>query len=276
MTTINEGSIIKSNANVLSWEENVCVPQQLIEVNELLNSINRRLEDCALEWQAEISRKQWKIFNSNTIEDSSNIPDKSLLARTYFTEKKFDEAFQHVLSCNKTFTKYIKDFIALLRREESIFDEKITCEVQTQSYNTVENRNNKFNDSKIESLYFPLLRNQHLSGTRKTKNNIVENTSMVKNSLADVIKAKVNFDTKFLGFEAVLHKIVSLTTSTNTSYICRYCSKILKNSHGRRKKSMTVAQRHQIIAKSERVTRSAKLLSKNKEIKLSSDRSVIV
>ncbi|XP_076655569.1 uncharacterized protein LOC143360521 isoform X2 [Halictus rubicundus] len=241
---------------------------------------NRRLEDCALEWQAEISRKQWKIFNLNTIEDS-NTPDKSLLARTYFTEKKFDDAFQHVLNCNKAFTKYIKDFIALLRREESIFDEKETCEAQNQSYNTVKNRN-KFNDSKTESLYFPLLRNQHLSGTRKTKNNIVENTSMVQNSLADVIKAKVNFDTKFLGFEAVLHKIVSLTTSTNTSYICRYCSKILKNSHGRRKKNIAVAQRHQTIAKSERVTRSAKLLSKNKEIKASSltigdaDRSVVV
>ncbi|XP_078036842.1 uncharacterized protein LOC144469963 [Augochlora pura] len=273
MTTINEGSI-NSNDIVDFWQGNVCVPQQLIEANELLNSINNRLEDCALEWQAEISRKQWEIFNSNTIE--YNMPDKSLLKRTYFNEKIFDEAFQHVLSSNKTFTKYLKDFIgkriiepfvvlvALLRGEESIFNAKEIWNEQSQSCNTVENRN-KINDGKIEPLYFPLLRNQHLNGTRKTNNNLVENTLMVQNSFADVIKAKVNFDTKFLGFEAVLHKIISLTTSTNTSYICRYCLKILKN--GRRKKSMTLVQRHQTISRSERVTRSAKPLSEKKEIK---------
>ncbi|XP_076374443.1 uncharacterized protein LOC143258765 [Megalopta genalis] len=262
MTTIDEESIIKSNDIVPSWQRNVCVPQQLIEVNELLNLINRRLEDCALEWQAEISRKQWKIFNSNTIE--YNMSDKSLLERTYFNEKIFDEAFQHVLSCKKSFTKYLKDFIALLRGEESIFNRKESWNAQSQFYNTVENRK-KINDSKTEPLYFPLLRNQHSSGTRKTKNNLVENTLMVQNSFADVIKAKVNFDTKFLGFEAVLHKIISLTTSTNTSYICRYCSKILKN--GRRKKNMTFVQRHQTISRSEHVTRSAKSLSKKKKIK---------
>lgn len=35
----------------------------------------------------------------------------------------------------------------------------------------------------------------------------------VQNSFADVIKAKVNFDTKFLGFEATLHKAASLPTN---------------------------------------------------------------
>lgn len=110
MTTIDEGPIIKRNARLpSSEEEGVCVPQQLTEANELLNSINRRLEDCALEWQADISRKQWKIFNSKVIGENSL--EQCLLARTYFSEKSLDEAFQHLLSCNKIFSEYLRSFI---------------------------------------------------------------------------------------------------------------------------------------------------------------------
>lgn len=88
---------------------NIYVPQQLTEANELLKSVNRRLEDCALEWQAKISHKQWKIFNSKAIEGS--LSDHSLLARTYFSEKHLDETFQYLLAYNKIFSEYLKTFI---------------------------------------------------------------------------------------------------------------------------------------------------------------------
>lgn len=109
MTTIDEAPILQRNICIPFSKGNVYVPHQLIEANELLNSVNRRLEDCALEWQAEISRKQWKIFNSNTI--GENLPEKSLLSRTYFSEKNLDETFQHLLSSNKVFSEYLKNFI---------------------------------------------------------------------------------------------------------------------------------------------------------------------
>lgn len=109
MTTINKGPDINRNTCLLYSEENINVPQQLVEANELLNSISRRLEDCALEWQAEISRKQWTIFNSKAVRENS--PEQCLLSRTYFSEKNFDEAFQHLLSCNKIFSEYLKNFI---------------------------------------------------------------------------------------------------------------------------------------------------------------------
>lgn len=109
MTTVDDRSVIEKSAYCSSSKTNISVPQQLIEANELLKSINRRLEDCSLEWQAEISRKQWKFFNSKATEGS--LSGQSLLARTYFTEKHLDEAFQHLLSCNKIFSEYLKNFI---------------------------------------------------------------------------------------------------------------------------------------------------------------------
>ncbi|XP_031845631.1 uncharacterized protein LOC116432626 isoform X2 [Nomia melanderi] len=246
-------------------KRNAHVPRRLLEVNKLLNLINRKLEDCALEWQAEISRKQWKIFNSHTIEN--NLSEKSLLARTYFSEKKFDKAFQHVLFCNQTFTKYLKDFIALLQGKESAFNEKEIYDGPNQGYSITKNWNT-LNGSNIESLYLPLLRNQQLNGMRKPKNP-VDNTLEVQNSFADVIKAKVNFDTKFLGFEDILHKISSLSTSTDTTYICQYCSKQLKTAQTGRE-NIIGTQKHHIITKTKRLTRSAKQLFKKKEMNKSS------
>lgn len=86
--------------------ERVCVPQQLIEVKELLKSITTRLEDCGLEWQAVISRKQWRICNTKP----ENL-EESVLARTYFIQKSLDEAFQRLLSSNKIFSEYLEHFI---------------------------------------------------------------------------------------------------------------------------------------------------------------------
>ncbi|XP_015433733.1 PREDICTED: uncharacterized protein LOC107189663 [Dufourea novaeangliae] len=220
------------------------------------------IKNCALEWQFKISQKQWKIFHSNTIGD--NISEKSLLTRKYFAERKLDEAFKHVVSCNKSFSKYLKDFIALLRGEKSVSDRKEICNLQNQCYNTIESWN-ILNDSHMESLNFSL--NQHSSEIRKTKS-LVDNTLMVQTSFADVIKAKVNFDTKFLGFEAVLQKNTSL--STDTPYKCHYCSKIMKTTHSGYKKSITADQRSKTIRKSKRLLRSAKTLSKKREVKESS------
>lgn len=75
-------------------------------------------------------------------------------------------------------------------------------------------------------MHFSSVKNQHLNETSKTQN-LVDNILMAQNLFADVIKAKVNFDTKFLGFEAVLHKTTSIPT--NTACLCQYCSKIMVN-----------------------------------------------
>ncbi|XP_076633705.1 uncharacterized protein LOC143347929 [Colletes latitarsis] len=265
MTTIDEGPIVKKNICIPFNKGNVFVPQQLIEANELLNSVNRRLEDCALEWQAEISRKQWKIFNSNII--GENPAEKSLLARTYFTDKSLDEAFQHLLSCNKGFSGYLTNFIALLQGEKSVLNAKETCDAQNQCSRISENLN-VLNNSNTEPMQSFLLKNQRLNETMKTEN-LVDNMLMAQNLFADVIKAKVNFDTKFLGFEAILHKNTSI--STNAHCLCHYCSKIMATTNGhKRLQNLIVNQRNRITLKSKRLTRSMRSLSKKKEMNGSS------
>ncbi|XP_031775484.1 uncharacterized protein LOC105736755 [Apis florea] len=222
MTTIDNISMIE-DSDLPFNKRNPCIPQQLLEANELLKSINTRLEDCALEWQAEISRKQWKIFNSNII--GVTLSERSLLARTYFTEKNLDEAFQHLLSCNKIFSEYLKNFIDLLQDEVSTSNIKKTYDLQNESCNT--NKNCKVVDiNNIEQMQLPSLNNKQLNREGKIQD-YIDNILTVQNSFTDVIKAKVNFDTKFLGFEAILHKATS--TSTDTICLCQYCSNIMVN-----------------------------------------------
>ncbi|XP_053981661.1 uncharacterized protein LOC128877965 [Hylaeus volcanicus] len=223
MTTIDERQVDKRNVCIPFGKGNTRVPQQLIEAEELLNSVNRRLEDCALEWQAEISRKQWKIFNSNTI--GENPFNKSLLSRTYFSEESLDEAFQHLLSCNKAFSEYLKNFIALLQGKKSILNIKDTCDAQNQCPSIPENCN-ALNNFNIEPMQFSLLQNSHLNETKKTQD-LVDNVLIAQNLFADVIKAKVHFDTKFLGFEAIFHKTTTMPTDTNCP--CNNRSKIMVN-----------------------------------------------
>ncbi|KAK1136873.1 hypothetical protein K0M31_001405 [Melipona bicolor] len=239
MTTI-ETPMIGDNA-CLPNERNLCIPQQLLEVKELLKSINRRLEDCALEWQAEISRKQWKIFRSNV--NGITLPERSLLARTYFTEKNLDETFQHLLSY-------------LLQDKSSVSNIKETCDIQNQSCNTKE-------DCKIldiintEPTHLSSQNNQYLNGKRKIQD-YIDNILTVKNSFTDVIKAKINFDTKFLGFEAILHKTIS--TSSDTVCLCQYCSNTMQTTHDihRKLRSVTLNQRNRAVTKPKRLTRSKK------------------
>ncbi|XP_076243098.1 uncharacterized protein LOC143184621 [Calliopsis andreniformis] len=261
MMTSNEGPMIKRNACLSCSEGSVYVPQQLLEANELLTSITRRLEDCALEWQAKISQKQWKIFNSNAVKGNSL--EQCLLTRTYFPEKNLDEAFQHLLSCNKIFSEYLKNFIALLRGEQPVLNVKETRDAQNQCSNTSDSWK-ELNDSNNESISCSSLRNEHLTDTRKPEN-LRDNILLVQNSFTDVIKAKVNFDTKFLGFEAVLHKTIS--SPINTVCLCQYCSRTM-TSHGGHKKLgiININQRNRTITKPKRLTRSTKSFFKNQEM----------
>lgn len=87
------------------------VPQSLKEVLGLINSINRRLEDCAMEWQSKVSKKQWKILNNKSINKKSW--DQSLLTRTYFTDKNLDEGFQKLLGQVRTFMENMNNFIGI-------------------------------------------------------------------------------------------------------------------------------------------------------------------
>lgn len=84
------------------------VPQGLKEVMELLSSINRRLEDCAVEWQSNISQKQWRILDNKSINETSW--EQSLLARTYFDDKNLDENFQKLLSYARNLVLHLKKF----------------------------------------------------------------------------------------------------------------------------------------------------------------------
>lgn len=63
-----------------------------------------------------------------------------------------------------------------------------------------------------------------MNEARKSEH-LVDNILMVQNTFTDVLKAKVNFDTKFLGFEAVLHKATSLPV--DTVCFCRYCPRTM-------------------------------------------------
>ncbi|XP_076749977.1 uncharacterized protein LOC143422889 [Xylocopa sonorina] len=265
MTAITDKSTVENSACLPPNERNLYVPQQLLEINELLKSINTRLEDCALEWQAEISRKQWKIFHSKVI--GGILFEQSLLVRTYFTEKELDEAFQHLLSCNKIFTEYFKNFIDLLQRETAS-DNKKTCTQNPFYDNTRDckelNNNNNNNSNNTKSMQLLSLNNQHLNGEKKIQDQI-NNISIIQNSFTDVIKAKVNFDTKFLGFEAVLHKATS--TSNNVACFCQDCSNSMQTTYSKSRKlrNVTISQRNHTLSKTKRLTRSSKTLSKKRK-----------
>lgn len=79
-------------------------------------------------------------------------------------------------------------------------------------------------DVNIEPVHLSTLKNKYLNETRKVPN-YINDILTVQNSFTDVVSAKDNFDRKFLGFEAVLHKI----TSAPTDAICNYWSNITVN-----------------------------------------------
>ncbi|CAL7948170.1 unnamed protein product [Xylocopa violacea] len=260
MTAIIDKSMVEGSAYLPSNGRNLDIPQQLLEINELLKSINTRLEDCALEWQAEISRKQWKIFNSKVI--GGILFEQSLLVRTYFTEKDLDEAFQHLLSCNKIFTEYFKNFIDLLQ-DETASDNKETRYTRNQFYDTTRNCK-ELNNNHTKSMQLLSLNHKHLNEERKIQD-YINNISTVQNSFTDVLKAKLNFDTKFLGFEAVLHKATS--TSTNIACFCQDCSNTVQSIHSKNRKlrNVTINQRNHTLTKTKRLTRLSKTLCKKRK-----------
>ena len=92
------------------------VPQQFKEILELMSSVNRRLEDCAVEWQSTISGKQWRILDDQQEPASEKPWEQSLLARTYFVEKSLDDAFQSLLAQDRTFTDQLNNFVGKLEK----------------------------------------------------------------------------------------------------------------------------------------------------------------
>ncbi|CAG5101203.1 Protein of unknown function [Cotesia congregata] len=157
------------------------MPQSLKEALELMDSINRRLEDCAMEWQSKISKQQWKLLN-----------DKSA------TEVAWDQSL-----------------LAL----------------QNQISEVPSARSEKSNPV-VAPLDLSLLEDKtgQQSERRRSKRLAALNSSRdVQQCFAELIKAKIDLDTKFLGFEAVLNGPNSITMppTESVSCLCQICSNIL-------------------------------------------------
>lgn len=213
-----ESMDIGENADSLSARKD-CVPQQLKEANELLKSVNRRLEDCSLEWKSAISKKQWTFLNTKQVGES--VLGQSVLARTYFIDKDLDQAFQHLLSCNKIFSECLQNFIELLcgSREQTTVTCKETCDAQNQWMDPIEN----YITSK-DSLVNPLRSVSRRLTRTQSNDELLKRILATQDSFVDVIKAKEDFDNKFLGFKNVLHKTASTTAEECR---CPYCSSVL-------------------------------------------------
>ncbi|XP_011308519.1 uncharacterized protein [Fopius arisanus] len=92
------------------------VPESLKEVTELMVSVNRCLEDCAVGWQAILSKKQWRILDSQSKFQSW---EHSLLARTYLADRILDEEFKKLRLAANKLLKDFNDFIGLLKGKNS-------------------------------------------------------------------------------------------------------------------------------------------------------------
>ncbi|CAK9833118.1 hypothetical protein ANTRET_LOCUS9848 [Anthophora retusa] len=140
---------------------------------------------------------------------------------------------------------------------------KETFDIQNQCCNASENCKILSNIN-TEPMQSSSANHEHLKG-RKTED-YINNILTVQNSFMDVIKAKVNFDTKFLGFEAILHKT---TSTSDTICLCQYCSDLLQTTDDKNKKlkNITGKQRRRTVTRTKRLTRSSKALSRkrNKE-----------
>ncbi|KAI4484846.1 hypothetical protein M0804_007412 [Polistes exclamans] len=223
MSTLEEGHVDEESILRLSTQEYDPLPPQLKKVNELLKSINTQLEDCALEWQAKVSHQQWKIFSSKTL--IKEPWEESLLARTFFSDKILDETFQNLLSSNKSFSKQLNDFILLLQNKQ--LDSSISEKESVPKYCPNITANQISMSKQIaETLNLSLPNYTNSSVWRKKGNKLYTHLLGINSSFADVIKAKINFDTKFLGFEAVLHK-TSTTAPNDVSCFCKILSNVM-------------------------------------------------
>ena len=85
------------------------VSRQMEEVLNLTRSINRLLEDCSIELKATVSKKQWRIVDLKPVNQPSW--QTSVVARTYFTDKDLDEAFQTLLTTKRMFNEHLAYFL---------------------------------------------------------------------------------------------------------------------------------------------------------------------
>lgn len=121
--------------------------------------------------------------------------------------------------CYQNLSYYNNLLLDLLQDEVSVSNVKETCDVQNQCFNKKKSCKVLDISNRRPTQLSPLL-----NGEEKVQD-YIDNILTVQNSFTDVVKAKINFDTKFLGFEAVLHKATS--TSTDAVCLCQYCSSIM-------------------------------------------------
>ncbi|XP_043283502.1 uncharacterized protein [Venturia canescens] len=260
------------NVNASTLSSNDPVPEQLKEVVELMNSVNRRLEDCAVEWQSSVSRKQWRILDGKSGSDKSW--EQSLLARTYFSNKSLDEAFQSLLLRDKTFTEQINNFVALLRGDDASLTALNVRDAQNQcpDTQTLDRPENKCPDVSPLDLTF-LENHENVRKTRKSKRLAAGNgITSIQQSFGDLVKAKINLDTKFLGFEAILNGNRIPQKNKSSTCLCQICSNVLGSAVEKSNVMKSIASvRHKVQrvtrAQNKRLTRSAKTWSRAKKSK---------
>ncbi|XP_034948605.1 uncharacterized protein [Chelonus insularis] len=206
------------------------IPQSLKEVIGLMDSINKNLEDCAMEWQSKVSKQQWKMLNTEFGGEKSR--DLSLLSRTYFADETLDDAFHKLLAYVRTFMEYLNSFTALLQGERSISipGDKKDVGIQNSDH-LLSDANEISKEPVVAPLDLSILdKSSNLSETRRRSKRLAEiSASNVQQCFADLIKAKIELDTKFLGFEAVLNgDSDNLSPPTEEVYcLCQICSNVL-------------------------------------------------
>ncbi|XP_015112739.1 uncharacterized protein LOC107038254 [Diachasma alloeum] len=241
------------------------VPQSLKEVAELMSSVNRRLEDCAVEWQATLSRKQWRILHAQSTTQTSW--EHSLLARTYLTDKILDEEFEKLRICGKKLLADLNNFVGLLRGENANVSGVKNTENQLSGSPSTRN-------PPVTPLDLSLLEENkppEEKAERRRSKRLAENTATtVQQSFADLIKAKIDLDTKFLGFEAVLNGTGGITPSPpseGAKCLCQICSSVLgsviHNDYILREAVTKPKVRRMTRAKSKRLTKSPKIWKRN-------------
>ncbi|XP_063995781.1 uncharacterized protein LOC135173084 [Diachasmimorpha longicaudata] len=241
------------------------VPQSLKEVVELMTSVNGHLEDCAVEWQATLSRKQWRILEAQS---TAHTPwEHSLLARTYFTEKNLDDDFTTLRISGKKFLADLNNFIGLLRGENPLLGPK---NVENQPSDSTKTR------KPVTPLDLSPLadhKNPEENSRRRRSKRLAGNAiNTVQESFADLIKAKIDLDTKFLGFEAALNGTVAITPSApseGAKCLCQICSSVLgsviHNNYFRREAAMKPKVRRVARTKTKRLRKSPKIWKRNSE-----------
>lgn len=88
------------------------VSRKLEDLLNLLNNMHEHLEDCAIQWQSQISQQQWKMLNENVM--TRQTWSQSILSRTYFADPALDEVFSQLLQSEQSYIKHVHNFIGTL------------------------------------------------------------------------------------------------------------------------------------------------------------------